>query len=462
MVHKNILLTFVTFSILFLFIVVDVNACYLDQSTQYYSDSTCSTPVNAYGLMKDLTGGCTEGIFFSNKVYYLTLLGVCEYPGFGGEGWTPYPGSDGAICKVRWYWDCSGSFSGKYDVTEEKCVSCVGSTQTKAVKCGTSDDLTVKCESACGANSGCDDKTPGTSWCDGYTLNTCDSNCVYSSGCVKGSCGAGCCSAADCSDKTGYTKSCNSNYQCAYTETCSHVCSSAGYSANSECSSTNPCSSYPYCGASKYYSNCAYISAGDCDCSVLCSASGPKCYCHYETTCSGTTPYCVASNGCVQCTQDSHCSSQTCDAASGFPNRKKYCQLSTHTCECGKCGSNSDCASGYCCEDDNSGPKTTSGQCYGAAPKIFSNTKWLCATSSPTSWHECNNEHIGETYDSGGKSYVCLSENGEYSWGETSSANLFVIALAILFFLAVLLKKNLYRKLRAPTKKKSKIKQSRR
>ena len=175
----------------------------------------------------------------------------------------------------------------------------------------------------------------------------------------------------------------------------------------------------------------------------VCQTGGWGCSYIEAETCVSPLPICTP-GGCVQCSLDSHCTGY------GSNNIKKVCECpsgctltgSSYTCkEKPSCSSTTsgDCASGYCCDRDPG--VGGSGNCYGPAAKIYTNTKWLCATASPTGWHECAEASMGQTISSAGKSYICLNENGEYKWGETLSTNPFIIALSLLFFLPAVLKK---------------------
>jgi hypothetical protein len=101
-----------------------------------------------------------------------------------------------------------------------------------------------------------------------------------------------------------------------------------------------------------------------------------------------------------------------------------------------------------CCDADIKG--TATGTCVPASmslPYIFpENKKWLCASASPTSWHECDANSVGKTLSDDGKSYTCLYQNGTYNWSEVVGMKDFMLALAIIFVLAVLVKKILRRK----------------
>jgi hypothetical protein len=57
------------------------------------------------------------------------------------------------------------------------------------------------------------------------------------------------------------------------------------------------------------------------------------------------------------------------------------------------------------------------------------------------SWYECAGETVGRIVSSGGVSYICSNENGAFAWKEIFDLKLFMIALALLFFLPAVLKK---------------------
>jgi len=58
-----------------------------------------------------------------------------------------------------------------------------------------------------------------------------------------------------------------------------------------------------------------------------------------------------------------------------------------------------------------------------------------------TTWHECGARTVFNILSSGGKSYICLGQNGGYSWMEIVGVKDAMILLAILFFIIVYAKK---------------------
>lgn len=56
-------------------------------------------------------------------------------------------------------------------------------------------------------------------------------------------------------------------------------------------------------------------------------------------------------------------------------------------------------------------------------------------------WYECTADTIGKIVSNGGMSYICANVNGSLVWKEIFDLKLFMIALALLFFLPVVLKK---------------------
>jgi len=99
-----------------------------------------------------------------------------------------------------------------------------------------------------------------------------------------------------------------------------------------------------------------------------------------------------------------------------------------------------DCDSTHCCTDGPSTPNTGDKTCV-PVPTVKSNNKYLCASGSPIGWHECNSQNVGKILGNDGKSYICLSENGIYSWKETFGLKYLMLSLALAFFSPLLLKK---------------------
>jgi len=157
--NKSLLIKLIFFILLSIVLspvlIQTVKSCHLGCGTFYlYCSPTCggtSVPsITACDWSIDL-GGCEMGIYAGQL--YSSPCGNCK----AEAKWFKPPGDNGAICKVRWGMACEGSFEGKYDASEGKCVECNGKIQVKAVKCGVPDDTTAKCESACGAEDFCDE-----------------------------------------------------------------------------------------------------------------------------------------------------------------------------------------------------------------------------------------------------------------------------------------------------------------
>jgi hypothetical protein len=154
----------------------------------------------------------------------------------------------------------------------------------------------------------------------------------------------------------------------------------------------------------------------------------------------------------VQCCGDPDCAGLTCEAE-GFGARVKTCKPDDpdkYTCKCGPCSSNNDCVD-QCCEKDPNINKDVNGDekiedCVGVGSTVTVGTKsYLCAKSSPVSWHECNAENIGKNIMNG-KSYICLNQNGGYTWFEITLLKDAMLAGSLAFVLIILLKKNVLRK----------------
>lgn len=59
----------------------------------------------------------------------------------------------------------------------------------------------------------------------------------------------------------------------------------------------------------------------------------------------------------------------------------------------------------------------------------------------PMNWYECTADAIGKIVNSDGVSYICSNEHGMFAWKEIFNLKIFMIALALLFFLPAVLKK---------------------
>ncbi|MEM5829845.1 MAG: hypothetical protein QXU15_03810, partial [Candidatus Aenigmatarchaeota archaeon] len=226
MVHNKVWLKlgFVAIVIFaFIFLVESVKACYLSNPSTFYqfcygntyceNDSDCGAgSVEASDWGVDL-GGCDMGCE-AGQLYSPTCTSTGCSCGLPEAKWkkTCY---NGETCKVRWNWDCSGTFEGKWDASEGKCVQCNEQAQIKAMKCGEEIEESNRCESACGADEECDEISPLHSpslpdFCGGSTLEVnrkCATwDCKYSSDKYV-------CEPANC----GVSQSCGgTTYYCVY------------------------------------------------------------------------------------------------------------------------------------------------------------------------------------------------------------------------------------------------------
>ena len=163
---------------------------------------------------------------------------------------------------------------------------------------------------------------------------------------------------------------------------------------------------------------------------------------------------CDGTSQAVGCCGDTDCAGQY-----GSNHVKKLCDCPTvgsctyagsdqkgdYTCKApSTCRCYCDCASEYCCSDNTPSCTTTSPNTGKSLCESVGTTElgtYLCASASPTSWHECNASTVGQNYRNSHSSYICLKENGNYSWVEITNLKLVMITLAVLFFVPLVLKK---------------------
>jgi hypothetical protein len=55
-------------------------------------------------------------------------------------------------------------------------------------------------------------------------------------------------------------------------------------------------------------------------------------------------------------------------------------------------------------------------------------------------WYECTSDAVGKIVSGNGISYICSNEQGVLAWKEIFGLKLFMIVLALLFFLPAVLK----------------------
>jgi len=156
---------------------------------------------------------------------------------------------------------------------------------------------------------------------------------------------------------------------------------------------------------------------------------------------------CDGTSQAVDCCGDTDCAGLTC-AAEGYGARIKTCKLDDpdkYTCRCGDCVENTDCVN-QCCEAKINEDIDADGKkdCVDLG-RTNSNLKYLCASASPTGWHECNPANIGKVFKDDDKSYICLADNSDYKWMETISLKLIMASLAFVFVAATILKGKLFK-----------------
>lgn len=269
----------------------------------------------------------------------------------------------------------------------------------------------------------------------GYTTDTCDicsgDTCCYEAG----------------PELTCYKHSCSdiSNYDCTYCgcgsgttttttplSTTTTTLSPCGGGCNLEtaqctCSGTicGPGTSYSYCcpSAAPY----GFSSSGACD--VACGI--PTTTTTTTPTTTTTVPVCTSDQDCINLKV--YCEPPV--ATIDYGHRYAKCQTDVTkpnylTCTvCGGCQVPANCDN-ECCEyvisaGSNCVPLYT----------LRSNNQYLCASASPTGWHECDEQSVLKMLNVDGNSYICMSQNGKYAWAQVPNASLFAIFVAIAFVL---------------------------
>ena len=165
-----------------------------------------------------------------------------------------------------------------------------------------------------------------------------------------------------------------------------------------------------------------------------------------HNACDSNCAYCSGSGtgACgMTCCGDADCAGQTCEAE-GFGARIKKCDTPTYSCKCGACQYNSDCVS-QCCEKSPEINSDVNGDgriedCVPLGSVALSN-KYLCASASPTGWHECDAANFAKTIKNADASYVCLEDNGQYEWNDVSWLKNVMIVIAFAFVLMFLVRK---------------------
>lgn len=200
------------------------------------------------------THTCYGGLFKSS-CYESTSVTDWHYLGEFGF-------SDGYSCTVKWGAICAGTYEGKWDLSEGKCVGCSGKREDIIYYCsGNSGSTTAgdsECESACGASSQCDEGNPTRTLPD----------ICYSS----------------------YLEMSRACVDCVY------------YSTKYYCNSGS-CGDYKVCGGSGYY--CVY------DNGWYWRTSRPTDFCCANINCPESKPYCIVYR-CKACESDSWCGSDKC------------------------------------------------------------------------------------------------------------------------------------------------------
>ncbi|MEM5820677.1 MAG: hypothetical protein QW678_03530 [Candidatus Aenigmatarchaeota archaeon] len=326
MVSKELFLVLIIF-FLFLFfnlIIEKSSACLLVQGT-FFNDSSCRQPI---GNLKDFTGGVSTGCvmaYFAGQFY--EIIGMYENITCSSRPeakWYDSPSYNGQICKRRDGWDCLANVKeGVYDASQDICVICDGKIQIEMFGCGFDNQGDYRCESACGADKNCDEVAPATiSYKDSSIF--CNSTCeaIY------------CNEENQCVVKIDIRR--NLRVFCVYSYTENKWLWIEENLINLE--DGNP------------VEECFDGIDNDCNGKRDCEEPG----------CAGarnpSNPWDIC------CQTDDDC--PVCSVKDGCPyidGVKGKCE--SNKCVWGKCYYNEDCAEGYCCTDDPSGPKTWEGKC---------------------------------------------------------------------------------------------------
>lgn len=264
------------------------------------------------------------------------------------------------------------------------------------------------CDLSCGSGyvEGCCGYGP---WVD---KRVCASTYTSGNNCYHG---GSCCSCLDCRTSTSGASCINGGTVC-------EPCDGYGY-CSYDLDSTQETSCPGYCDAinKKYVAALTGSSPAN-----KCTTDGWKCDYANEVSVE-----CCIDNNCIADKKYCKPPISTID----YGNRYAKCDLTStsvnyHKCTiCGGCSVATDCDN-QCCEatigvGDKCVPITT----------LRSNNQYLCASSSPAGWQECNEQYVSKMLNVDGSSYICMSENGKYTWTQVPSASLFAIFVAVAFVL---------------------------
>ncbi|MEM5806469.1 MAG: hypothetical protein QXO07_01735 [Candidatus Aenigmatarchaeota archaeon] len=350
MVSKELFLVLIVFfSFLFFNLIIEKSSACVLSDTFYaivysernaYLDSSCKHYIYVKDFYPSLSGGCVMGYYAGHHYKAVARGGEIDCEGPEAK-WFDVPIYDGQICKRRDGWNCTVRVKeGVYDRSEGICVVCDGRIQKEAFDCtgdytGNSHPGNGKCESACGASRECDERDPRSFISiDKYCNSTCDYN--------------------ECNEKN--LCKVTDNYICTYYYGTRYI----GWQWV-----RTDVPSLDFLEDGRPPEEC--FDGIDNDCNKVKDCYDPKCAGARNPTnewdiCCQKDDDCPPKDGVK-----GKCRSPPPSGSGGTdPTTGDY----TYRCTWGKCGSNLECAEGYCCTDDPSGPGTGEGICVPAGRTV--------------------------------------------------------------------------------------------
>jgi hypothetical protein len=338
MKHYFLIISFISF---LLFIKLS-SGCDLCQGTWYkycttksdYSGCDLNYPVQAYDFcVSFFYHGCRMG-FAADQLYWCPCAhGICSCSRAEAK-WYTSPSYNGQPCKVECGIGCEKKIEGKWDLSDEKCVTLCSTNFIEAeyvTESGIELAGDFKCESACGADPRCDEKR------------------IYDACGINGRCTDNC----QCCET--YDTDGGKNYLVKGTTQALSSDGSSCFSAYDDCVFSPILIEYyvEEIGtilAFEIY-NCSERTDGNIRC-----VDG-HCGCLTDSDCKSFDPnsYCDdTTNTCKSicsepCNSDDDCkgSLETACCKNGLA---AYCNPNTKTCDCfTSCKANDECQSGYCC-----------------------------------------------------------------------------------------------------------------
>ncbi|MEM0333686.1 MAG: hypothetical protein QXX30_04500, partial [Candidatus Aenigmatarchaeota archaeon] len=340
MVSKELFLVLIVFfSFLFFNLIIEKSsACRLVENL-YFEDPQCVRMVKDVKSPSGSNNGCVIGYFAGQ--YYLGVpsgeFDVVCYPD-PRDTWYDSPKYNGQICVRMMGWDCGHRKVGIYDESDGICVVCDGRVQKEAFDCtrdykGNEHRGNGRCEFVCGAPKICDEVPPMSLPHLPPSRFFCDASCE----------------AIRCNEQIR----CNREFD-------------------------NSRNEYVYC--INYYYEWVWVPQSWLEDFREDKIPVEECFDGIDNDCNGLIdcldPGCAGARNPndewdICCQKDDDCPPKDgvkgkCRSPQGSGGRDPETGNYTYKCIWEKCESNLECAEGYCCTDDPSGPSTGEGICVPA------------------------------------------------------------------------------------------------